>query len=108
MTVAVSELIKENLTTYHDGVFDDMRVWIFEVAHVMYSFHHPNGGLIVIAKDWDHVLRLVDTFNSIDQAQPIQTYDIRLSKEDKDACVVYYVGLATPKIIVFPNVGCCS
>lgn len=74
-----------------------MNIYIFEGVDHVSSNYHSNGGLVVIARDVDHVLELIATDDAI-----------ILTADDIARCKVYPLeGDHTAQIFVFPDAGCC-
>jgi hypothetical protein len=74
-----------------------MYIFIFEFVCDLTSSYHSGGGLVVIARDEDHVKELVATDRSIKLAS------------DEWASVVKHrlSGKVEPTMYVFPDAGCC-
>lgn len=88
-----------------------MKIYIFRNCKVSTSCH-SSGGLIVIARDVERVMELIELYNKAqhpedpdDDYHPGET-DIELTNEDYDN-VIWYAIDAPEQVIVFPDAGCC-
>ena len=74
-----------------------MKIFIFEgVGNLTYRYH-SGGGLVVIAKDTDHVKELTKDYGGLE-----------LSSEEWEDCLIYDIqDTAQPQVFVFPDAGCC-
>lgn len=71
-----------------------MKVFVFEGLKKVSTSYHEGGGAIVIAKDRDHVLEITKNSTVIIEWDKLTfEYDLK--------------GKVDPKVIVFPDAGCC-
>ncbi len=74
-----------------------MYIFIFEYVSDLTANYHSGGGLVVIAKDEEHVKELVATDRSI-----------KLDKDEWAAVVKHRLsGKVAPTMYVFADAGCC-
>ena len=74
-----------------------MKAFIFEDVNQVSNRYHPEGGLVIIAKDTYHVEELIKDYDYIE-----------IEKEDWEKVVVYELaGHVEPKVFLFPDAGCC-
>jgi hypothetical protein len=74
-----------------------MKLFIFESMLQVSDNYHSGGGLVVIAKDEEHVKELIKFDENItiydNDWKFVKVYDLKNNEE--------------PKIFVFPDAGCC-
>lgn len=74
-----------------------MKMFIFERLNCVSDRYHSQGGLVVIAKDREHVMELIKDYEDIiitkDEWKEVITYDLKNQEE--------------PKLFIFPDAGCC-
>lgn len=75
-----------------------MKVFIFDRISQVSGNWHPEGGLVIIAKDIEHAKKLIEGDKNIKPCKKewefVETYDLKDKK-------------ATPKFWVMPDAGCC-
>jgi len=78
-----------------------MNIYVFNYVDKLTYRYHEGGGLVVIAKDREHVERLTKeaTTNSA---------NILLKDEEWEEVIIYPTEEdAEPRVFVFPDAGCC-
>lgn len=74
-----------------------MKMYVFQYNDQVSENYHSGGGLMVIAKNTEHVKELIEKEEYIkitnDEWQEVIVYEL---KEDEK-----------PRIFVFPDAGCC-
>lgn len=74
-----------------------MKIFIFEQIDQLTGNYHSGGGLVVVARDQDHVKELVSAHS-----------DIVLDENEWSSATVYDVqGEVEPTMYIFPDAGCC-
>lgn len=75
-----------------------MFAFIFERIDQLTDRYHPEGGLMVIARSKEHVIQILSGDDST-----------VLTEEDWNNVLVYELrdSSLTPKVIKFPDSGCC-
>ena len=74
-----------------------MKMFVFEYNGQVSENYHAGGGLMVIAKDKDHVNELIKKEEYIEikdsEWEDVIVYDLKNDEE--------------PRVFVFPDAGCC-
>lgn len=74
-----------------------MKMFVFEYIDQVSPNYHPEGGLMVIAKDKEQVEVLIKEIGNIEitnkEWEKVITYDLKNDEQ--------------PKVFVFPDAGCC-
>ena len=74
-----------------------MKIFIFQYIHKLTGAYHSGGGLVVIARDKNHVLELISNDESI-----------KLEDNYWNQCESYNIDdNAEAKVYIFPDKGCC-
>lgn len=87
-----------------------MNVYVFENVEKLTDSYHCDGGLVVVAQDKEEVMQLIKVANKYDDLDnyKLASADIELSDEDWKNAIVYPTYVNTePRIMVFPDAGCC-
>jgi len=89
-----------------------MNVYVFKDVEQLTDNYHCEGGLVVVAKNENHVEELIKDTNKIswDESDDFTLIgaDIRLSDEEWADMIVYPTNNdAEPRVYVFPDAGCC-
>lgn len=72
-----------------------MKIWIWEYLDHVSDNWHEEGGLVVIAQDEATCRTLIE--NS----------EARVTEEEWPQSLVYEIEAPEPKVIAFPDAGCC-
>jgi flagellar hook assembly protein FlgD len=92
-----------------------MKMYIFENLNNVSNNYHPQGGLMVIAKDLDDLKEIVKEYNKDKKKEK----DNRKGSENKEIIIIEDEDFkemlayelkddnAERKIIIFPDAGCC-
>ena len=79
-----------------------MEIYIWERLDSVSENYHKEGGLVVVARDIDHVKELVMEYNS-KFPDPVIDFGQNIKH-----CTVYQLSEEVrPWIFVFPDAGCC-
>ena len=74
-----------------------MKMFVFEYIDQVSPNYHPEGGLMVIAKDKEQVEELIKEVGDIEitnkEWEKVITYELKNDEQ--------------PKVSVFPDAGCC-
>ena len=74
-----------------------MKMFVFEYIDQVSPNYHPEGGLMVIAKDKEQVEELIK-----------EVGDIEIANEEWEKVITYELkNDEQPKVFVFPDAGCC-
>lgn len=74
-----------------------MKMFIFEYLNQVSPNYHPEGGLVVIAKDKEQVIELIKKYGNIE-----------ITKEEWEEVIIYELKHnEEPRVFVFPDAGCC-
>lgn len=76
-----------------------MKMYVFERIDKVTEAWHPEGGLMVVAKDRDHAKVILEA-----------EHDVEVTEEEWDGALEYYLDdfyQYKPRVIVFPDAGCC-
>lgn len=74
-----------------------MKMFVFKRIEQVSSNLHPEGGLMVVARDKDHVEYLLE----------VEKY-IELSDGDWEKVIIFELkNDEEPRVIIFPDAGCC-
>ena len=74
-----------------------MKIFIFEDLGQVSGNYHSEGGLVIIAKDIEEAINLIESDNSISISD----------KEWSQVEVFDLAGDVEPRFWVMPNAGCC-
>ena len=87
-----------------------MKLFLFEYLRQVSTRWHPEGGLVIIARDKQHAVALIEQENEKYKTPPSLVTGPTIVTDDDDwADVIVYEfkGEPQPKIFVFPDAGCC-
>lgn len=89
-----------------------MNVYVFKEVEQLTDNYHNEGGLVVIARDKNHVKELIKETNKIswDDSDDFTLIcaDISLTDEEWAEVAIYpTTDDAKPRVFVFPDAGCC-
>lgn len=74
-----------------------MKVFIFEDVEQVSDNYHAGGGILIVANNKDHAIKLIE-----------QEDYVKVTEEEWEKVVVYELkNNEEPKVIVFPDAGCC-
>lgn len=76
-----------------------MKMYVFERVDKVSEMYHPEGGLMVVAKDRDHAKSLIE-------AEP----EVEVTEVEWKDVTEYYLDdfyRYEPRVIAFPDAGCC-
>ncbi len=74
-----------------------MKAFVFEAVQRVSGSYHSGGGLLIIAEDKDAAQALVDV-----------SVEVFIEQAEWDKAIVLELALSyDPRIIVFPDAGCC-
>lgn len=74
-----------------------MQIFLFERVDQVSGNYHPEGGLVVVARDRQHVEELISGDQSIQVTE----------REWEHVAIYPLIGEAEAKVYVFPDAGCC-
>ena len=87
-----------------------MKVYIFKEVEQLTDNYHEGGGLVVVAKDKEHVKELIKWANEYDKWDETHLKDaeIALTEKEWEGVIVYPTNDdAKANVFVFPDAGCC-
>lgn len=74
-----------------------MKMFVFEYIDKVSDRYHSEGGLMVVAKDKEQVVELIEEYG-----------DIEITKEEWKNVIIYELSKdEEPKVFIFPDAGCC-
>lgn len=74
-----------------------MKMYVFEYIDQVSPNYHTEGGLMVVAKDKDQVIKLIEAEG-----------DIEITSDEWEKVIIYELkNNEEPKVFVFPDAGCC-
>lgn len=76
-----------------------MKIFIFPYIDQLTCNYHPEGGMVIVAKDEEHAKELISSDENI-----------RLTEEEWSEVVVYDLAegqKTTTEMFIFPDAGCC-
>ena len=74
-----------------------MKMFVFEYINQVSPNYHTEGGLMVIAKDKEQVIQLIEDYGNIE-----------IDKEEWADVIIYELkNNEEPRVFVFPDAGCC-
>ena len=87
-----------------------MNLYLWEkLAHVSTNYH-SKGGLVVVANDEDHAKALIDAYNEASENQGRSRKERVVFEENEwEKHEVFPLASETqPRVIIFPDAGCCQ
>lgn len=85
-----------------------MKVFIFEGVSQLSQHYHESGGLVVIADDKEAAKKLIEEENQKGVDDWFNDADIQLrDREWDDVIILELEDDVEPRVIIFPNAGCC-
>lgn len=87
-----------------------MRLFVFRRVASVSSHYHPEGGLVVVAEDIEHVRLLCAAHGSINLAYDMFTsaYDAEHPEREAEPIVYELAGDPEPTVFTFIDTGCCD
>lgn len=74
-----------------------MKIFVFERVNKVTCRYHEEGGLVVVARDREHVEELIKAEGSIE-----------INKEEWKEVIEYELAKdEEPRVFIFPDAGCC-
>jgi len=74
-----------------------MKMFVFEYISKVSDRYHPEGGLVIVAKDKEQVIELIEEYGIIEITE----------EEWKDVIIYELKNNEKPRIFAFPDAGCC-
>ena len=85
-----------------------MNIYVFPYISNLTERYHSGGGLVVVARDRDHVLELIHTEYDPDDYWN-DNHQTTINESEWDKVVIYPTDPnADPKAYFFANAGCCQ
>lgn len=74
-----------------------MKMFVFEYIDQVSPNYHPEGGLMIVAKDKEQLEELIKAEG-----------DIEITNEEWEKVIIYKLANEEePRVFVFPDAGCC-